>query len=68
MSNLFEANDPETIRLLLETGVDANTRDRYGKTALFYHLGNSQVLELLIKAGADVNSRDKSPGKNCIHV
>jgi len=52
--------DSGAIQTLLEQGVDVNTRDQWGQTALHIAAdrGNKEVVELLLEHGADVNSED----------
>lgn len=52
---------PEIVGLILEQGVDVNSRDAYGKTPLHYAaecFGNPEIVRLLLKSGADVNARE----------
>jgi len=53
-------NDVEKIRSLIEQGMDVNTTDKNGKTALMCVAENNAVeaAELLIEYGADVNTKD----------
>lgn len=49
--------DTDIVRDLLERGVDANARDRYGQTAVMLaaHDGHLSTVNLLIEHGADLN-------------
>ena len=49
--------DTEIVRDLLERGVDANARDRYGQTGVMLaaHGGHLATVKLLIEHGADLN-------------
>lgn len=53
--------DTDTVRALLDRGVDVNARDQHGKTALFWASmsGSLDVVNLLLERGADVNLADK---------
>jgi len=60
---LFEATrqgDIERVTLLLDQGVDVNTKDEEGRTSL--HIaswrGHFDIASLLLKNGADINARD----------
>jgi ankyrin repeat protein len=46
--------DVETVRATIEAGVDVNSRDRYGQTALMLaaHKGHAEVVEVLVAHGA----------------
>jgi ankyrin repeat protein len=46
--------DLETVRATIEAGVDVDSRDRYGQTALMLaaHEGHDAVVEMLIARGA----------------
>jgi len=50
------------VKLLIESGVDANARDTLGRTALIFATEGREdavdVVSLLVAAGADVNARD----------
>jgi len=56
---------PELVRLLLEKGVDARSKNLVGRTALMYaaaqgenDAGRAEIVQMLIAAGSDVNARD----------
>jgi hypothetical protein len=52
--------DVTAVRALLDKGVDVNSKNRYGATALSYACdrGNLELVTLLIERGADVNATD----------
>jgi ankyrin repeat protein len=52
---------PERVRNILSTGVDIESPDRAGKTALLKaaRWGYADMVDLLIAHGADVNARDR---------
>jgi len=56
-----EQGDLETVRSLLNGGMDVNKRDASQETALLLAIfvGRVEVARLLIEYGADVNSQDK---------
>jgi len=49
--------DVEAVKRHLRSGVDVNSRDRYGQTALMLaaHHGHGEIVELLVAQGADLN-------------
>ncbi|MFD6441898.1 ankyrin repeat domain-containing protein [Peribacillus sp. NPDC060186] len=55
-----ERKETETIKRLIEEGVDINTKDSEGRTATMIATYNNDVetTKVLIKAGADVNIQD----------
>jgi uncharacterized protein len=55
-----ERNETDTIRRLIEEGVDINTQDSEGRTATMIATYNNDVetAKILIDAGADVNIQD----------
>lgn len=55
-----ERKETETIKRLIEEGVDINTKDSEGRTATMIATYNNDVetAKVLIKAGADVNIQD----------
>lgn len=59
--NAASNDNVESLRLLLEKGVNVNARDGLDKTPLMTaaESGNLENVKLLIEAGADVNSRNK---------
>ncbi|MEM7353129.1 MAG: PQQ-binding-like beta-propeller repeat protein [Acidobacteriota bacterium] len=52
--------DIETVRKLLAEGVDVDSKNRYGATALFYAAdkGNLEIVTLLLEKGAEINVTD----------
>jgi len=69
MSLIYAAMDGNIkgVRKSLEKGVDVNTRNDYGQTALWWALykGHLEIAKLLIEKGADVNAIDNS-GKTAL--
>ncbi|RPA97265.1 ankyrin [Choiromyces venosus 120613-1] len=57
-----ERHSEAVVQTLLECGVNAETRDRYGRTPLTNAVdcGYEEMVQLLIDHGADVNSKDNS--------
>ena len=53
-------DDAESVKLLLDAGVDANAATESGVTALMYAAGhrNFEAAKLLIERGANVNAKD----------
>ncbi len=61
-SDLLKAvkeNNIDTVRSLLDKGVDVNAKDKGGRTALML-ASRQSVVRALLAAGADVNERDNS--------
>eukprot|EP00933_Yihiella_yeosuensis_P050492 TRINITY_DN48290_c0_g1_i1.p1 TRINITY_DN48290_c0_g1~~TRINITY_DN48290_c0_g1_i1.p1 ORF type:complete len:795 (+),score=157.79 TRINITY_DN48290_c0_g1_i1:23-2386(+) len=54
---LFEAKDPECVKMLLERGCSVNASDSHGRTALFTVQG-PVITGLLLEAKATVDARD----------
>ncbi|MBI2870260.1 MAG: ankyrin repeat domain-containing protein, partial [Candidatus Omnitrophica bacterium] len=57
-----KAGDAETVRLLLEAGMDPNTEGKFGTTLLMTAVieGHVEAARVLIEEGADLNVRDSS--------
>ena len=55
-----QQGDLEVVKELLAAGIDIDTGNRYGATALFFAAfrGNVEMVELLLENGAEVNVRD----------
>ena len=53
---LFHA-DENTLKYLVEKGIDVNKQDKYGRTALMYYAmgGNIEAVKYLVEHGADIN-------------
>ncbi len=51
----------DCVRLILDAGVDVNTRDSSGQTALMV-AGSPEVVRLLLKSGADLHATDSYGG------
>lgn len=63
--NLMRASakgDLETVKKLLNEGVDVNATDMHGRTALIEAAwsGNASIAELLVQKGAEVNAADSA--------
>ncbi|MFC1766612.1 ankyrin repeat domain-containing protein, partial [Planctomycetota bacterium] len=56
-----QAGTQELVKAFLDQRIDANVKDKQGKTALFYAVEKNykDIVELLLKRGADVNARDE---------
>jgi hypothetical protein len=52
--------DVAAVKAMLDKGVDVNSKNRYGATALSYACdrGNVDMVSLLIERGADLNAKD----------
>jgi len=55
-----QTGDLETVKRLLESGVDVDSTNRYGATALFFATdkGHAEMVTLLLERGANVNLTD----------
>jgi len=51
----------EISRMLIDSGVDVNVKDKNGNTALIWNIvsGGIDIIRLLIDSGAEVNMQDK---------
>lgn len=61
----------ETVKKLLDEGVDVNSKDRYGETALIKASGSlvgMNVFNLLIERGADVNIVSSDRGDSALSI
>ena len=56
--------DTETVRELIQQGVDINERDENGRTALMFAAMNShyETTQVLLESGADVQAKSKEGG------
>jgi uncharacterized protein len=69
LMGLTEAPNPKVVELLINLGVNVNSRDHYGFTPLHYAARNKSpaadpslsttCVKLLVAAGADVNAKDR---------
>jgi outer membrane protein assembly factor BamB len=57
-------NDVNTLKVLLDKGVNVNAKTHYGTTALTFaaYRGNLEAVNLLLERGADPNTRDSFYG------
>ncbi|MEE6207696.1 MAG: ankyrin repeat domain-containing protein [Alphaproteobacteria bacterium] len=65
VAGILRSNDKETLKKLLDEGLDVNQRDDEGDTMLVFTLANNDNLEMakiLLEAGADVNAPSQRDG------
>jgi uncharacterized protein len=55
-----KAANLETVKMLLDLGIDVNGRNSEGRTALMgaAHKGRNEIVQLLVDRGADLNAHD----------
>ena len=55
-----QAANVETVKMLLDLGIDVNARNSEGRTALMgaAHKGRNEIVQLLVDRGADLAARD----------
>lgn len=58
LHNAAESGNAECVKMLLDAGVDPDTRDNQKRTAL-YHAGSEQVVQLLLAAGVPIEDEDE---------
>jgi ankyrin repeat protein/ppGpp synthetase/RelA/SpoT-type nucleotidyltranferase len=70
LENACMDGDLRTVKRLLKDGVDVNTKNELGQTALHVASlkGHDKVVEQLLKEGIDVNAKDDLPGRTALHV
>ena len=71
-------NDVDILKILLKIGIDVNTRDKYGETALMRaaHCKDLDIVKVLIENKADVNTNNNNgttalmlaAGNNCTEL
>lgn len=68
--NAAKADDAKRITMLVRQGVDVNTRDSSGKTALIYaaRSGKEKTVRTLIDLGSNVKIRDNNGKTALIHA
>jgi ankyrin repeat protein len=56
----IESGNIELVKYLVEKGIDINTKDNYGETALIksYENDNFDILKYLIEKGLDINTKN----------
>lgn len=66
---LYYAKSKEAVKLLLRNGIDINSVDKYGYTALYMAIrkDNMMIAETLLDEGAGVNLQDNK-GHSVIHM
>jgi len=52
---------------LIEDGVDIDSKDKHGMTALHYNYKQKDVVDFLISEGADIDARG-TKGRTCLHL
>ncbi|KAJ7335429.1 hypothetical protein JRQ81_013370 [Phrynocephalus forsythii] len=63
MANAAARGDLRTVRTLLESGLDPNAANLFGRTAIqVMMMGSPQMAELLLQGGADPNLPDPATG------
>lgn len=70
LSYAASSGDDTQLLLLLADGVDVNTTDEFGKTALMWAAlnGHTETMKILIKKGADVNVHSNSGETALLHA
>jgi ankyrin repeat protein len=64
-------SNAEIVKVLIESGAEANARTNEGWTPLMFAAGlndRAEILEILIAAGAEVNARDKGGWTPLMHA
>lgn len=64
----YEAEDRETLKILLRNGANPNGRDTDGTPFIYYFYKDLDALKILVDAGADVNARDTSVSKSLLEL
>ena len=58
--NLLNSSDLDSIKILLEAGINLDMIDESDRSEFFHYLKNPKILRLFINAGMNVNLRDAS--------
>lgn len=69
LMNAVRSGNVDTVRTLIPSCVDVNSRDDTGKTMLMIAAskGHEEIVELLVNAGANIHARDKNSPLWIIH-
>lgn len=70
LTDFIMADRLPVVKLLLEAGIDVNSRDRDGETVLFRAAcrGSTPIIELLLHHGADINLQNGTHNSTALHA